>query len=98
RITVVGGGQMGRALVCGMLDNQVLPDANVTIVDHNAASRQWWQENRPNVLVSQNLASSVQAADLVILAVKPKVLGKVAKQSEHFWDGKLVVSIAAGVM
>ncbi|TWU23942.1 Pyrroline-5-carboxylate reductase [Novipirellula galeiformis] len=98
RITVIGGGQMGRALVGGMLDNKVVLDANVTIVDHNATSRQWWQENRPNVLISQDLESSVQGADLVVLAVKPKVLGNVAKQAEHFWDGKLVVSIAAGVM
>ncbi|MFG0262595.1 MAG: pyrroline-5-carboxylate reductase [Novipirellula sp. JB048] len=98
RITVIGGGQMGRALVCGMLDNQVVREAQVTIVDHNLASQRWWQENRPAVRRCEDLTAAVREADLVILAVKPTVLDKVAKQAEHFWDGKLVVSIAAGVM
>ncbi|EMI17485.1 pyrroline-5-carboxylate reductase, partial [Rhodopirellula maiorica SM1] len=82
RLAVVGGGQMGRALVCGMLDNQVIHDADVVIVDHNVASRQWWGENRPDVSVCPDLNEAVKDADTVLLAVKPKVIGKVAQQSE----------------
>mgnify|MGYP003632884061 CR=1 FL=1 len=98
RLAVVGGGQMGRALVCGMLDKQVIHDADVVIVDHNVASRQWWSENRPHIEVCPDLSEAVKDANTVMLAVKPKVIGKVAQQADRFWDGKLVISVAAGVM
>ncbi len=98
RLAVVGGGQMGRALVCGMLDNQVIHDSDVVIVDHNVGSRQWWNDNRPNVSVGDNLTAAVKQADAVMLAIKPKVIANVAQQSDVSWDGKLVISVAAGVM
>ncbi len=97
QIVVVGGGQMGRALVCGMLDRKVIEESQIQIVEPSEASQEWWGDNRPKVKLSNDLADSISNADTVVLAVKPTVMGQVAKQSRKFWNGKLVVSIAAGI-
>ncbi|TWU41051.1 pyrroline-5-carboxylate reductase [Novipirellula artificiosorum] len=97
RLVVVGGGQMGRALLCGMLDNGVIPESAAQVVEPSKTSRNWWQENRPKVHVTEDLKTAIPSADLVLLAVKPAMISKVAKQSPNAWDGKLVISIAAGI-
>ena len=97
RVTVVGGGQMGRALVGGMLASKVLSPENAQIVELSPESRAWWKENHPAVGMTDDLVSGVETADAVILAIKPNVLPEVADQSTDRWAGKLMISIAAGI-
>jgi pyrroline-5-carboxylate reductase len=97
QLTVVGGGQMGRALVGGMLSGGIIDQERIQIVDPDPASLEWWNQNHANVRVTADLAEGAKNADVVILAIKPNILPKVAQQSPSFWDGKLVVSIAAGI-
>ena len=96
-VTAIGGGQMGRALVGGMLASDVLPPKNAHIVEPSQESRAWWSEHYPEVTTGQDLADGVEKANVVILAVKPNIVSKVAQQHAGIWEGKLVVSIAAGV-
>lgn len=96
-MAVVGGGQMGRALVGGMLAGGVVDAASVHLVEPSAESQAWWRDQHPSVNVGDDLSSAVAAADLVLLAVKPNIVPAVANQTTGFYDGKLVISIAAGV-
>jgi pyrroline-5-carboxylate reductase len=96
KLAVVGGGQMGRALVGGMLASHVVAASDIGLVEPSEAGQKWWAENHPDIMITE-LAPAVAAADLVLLAVKPNVVPLVAKQEAGFWTGKLVVSIAAGV-
>lgn len=96
KLAVIGGGQMGRALVGGMLASDVIAAGQVRLVEPSEASQQWWTENLSGVVIT-DITQAVADADLVLLAVKPNVVAVVAKQSPGFWEGKLVVSIAAGV-
>ena len=61
---VVGGGQMGRALVGGMIASQVLQAPEICLVEPSATSRQWWLEAHPNV-ESVELAEAVGASQAV---------------------------------
>ena len=88
---------MGRALVGGIISAGVLDAKNITVIDPDTNSLTWWREHQAQVNVDSNLKSGTQDANLVILAVKPNVMPDVAKQDNGVWDGKLVVSIAAGV-
>ncbi|NNE00508.1 MAG: pyrroline-5-carboxylate reductase [Pirellulaceae bacterium] len=97
QLAVVGGGQMGRALVGGMLASNVLTPQNAHIVEPNGESQAWWKEHYPNVAIGDDLSAAVKKSDTVLFAVKPNVLPHVATQPTPFWSGKLVVSIAAGV-
>jgi len=95
-IAVIGGGQMGRALVGGMLTRDVVMPSDLRLVDPSEASRQWWAQNHADVVVTDS-ASAVGDASVVLVAVKPNVVAAVAKQSAKLWRGKLIISIAAGI-
>ncbi len=97
RLTVVGGGQMGRALVGGMLARGVLAAEQIHLIDPDAACQSWWAEHHAGVQLGEDLTHAVSNSEIVLLAVKPNRIPVVAKQRGRFWNGKLVISIAAGV-
>lgn len=87
---------MGRAIVGGMLATGVTTPQQLALVEPSEESRGWWKEHYPEVQIG-DLQASVSQSDVAMLAVKPNVIPKVAKQKGRFWNGKLVISIAAGV-
>ena len=97
RLAVIGGGQMGRALVSGILFRGLVEKDRLRVVEPNEDSRRWWSENLPHVPLSESLEEAVSASDAVLLAVKPGVVPQVLQGSSTIWRDKLVVSIAAGV-
>ncbi len=97
QLTVIGGGQMGRALVGGMLRGGLLDGKNVHVVEPSGDSRQWWNQHWPDVSTSENLLAAVKTASTVVLAVKPNVLPTIAVQPDGTWADKLIISIAAGI-
>lgn len=96
KLAVVGGGQMARAIVGGMLAAKVVSTDSLQIVEPSSESCRWWSQHHADVQVA-SLSDAVSSSDMVMLAVKPGVISSVAKQEAGFWDGKLVISIAAGV-
>lgn len=96
KLAVVGGGQMGRALVGGMLASSVVTPDQLSLVEPSETSQAWWVENQPGIEIT-DLASAVSASDAVLIAVKPNVIAEVAKQISGFSSGNLAISIAAGI-
>lgn len=96
-LALVGGGKMGRALVQGMLIAGTVEPDRVTVADRNEISRRWWQEHVPAVRTTADSQQAVEAAEIVILAVKPAGLGDVAASSRAAWPQRLTISVAAGV-
>ncbi len=97
KLAIVGGGQMARAIVGGMLAKGVLKTEQIHIVDPSAESQSWWKDNQPAAQVDNNFADAVAKADIVLLAVKPNIIPSVIDQPSDVWKSKLVVSIAAGI-
>ncbi len=108
-VIVVGGGQMGRALVGGMLASRFTTATSLVVVDPSEDSRAWWAENHPDVAAEADLPHGDLADSVVLLAVKPGVIAAVAAEigrrtaaptsaGETKSAGEnLIVSIAAGV-
>lgn len=96
KLAVIGGGQMGRALVGGIVASEVISASQVVLVDPDPASRQWWTDNHPLVSLAE-LAPAVEQCDAVLLAVKPNILLEVVADARSVWQEKLVISIAAGI-
>ena len=96
RVGVIGGGSMGGAIARGLVASDTLEGANVIVCDHGAAKLAALAEagvtTRPD-------ADALLAEDpsVVVLAVKPQVLGALLDEVSARLAGKLVVSIAAGV-
>jgi pyrroline-5-carboxylate reductase len=96
-ICFIGAGNMASSLIGGMIANQV-PALSITACDINEDQLNSLKE-RYGINVSTDNLSSVQAADVVILAVKPQVMSLVCEplailSSE---ESRLFISIAAGV-
>lgn len=95
RVAVIGGGQMGRALLGGMLASGCVKAENARVVDHNDDSRMWWQEHHRDVGLAMKIDEVLATTDVFILAIKPYAILKAA--SELAGHDRLVISVAAGI-
>lgn len=96
-IAFIGGGNMGRALIAGLLARGASP-ADLAVADSHEPTRTALQADF-GVRASADNAGVVAAADIVVLAVKPQGMGEVlAPLAAVFAQRRpLVISIAAGV-
>ena len=92
-ITFIGGGNMAQALIGGLLARG-LPTTRIMVSDPVEAIRQLLHEKEIQA-VDDNV-KAIKNADVVVLAVKPQVLGTVLKPLYGIFEGKLIVSIIAG--
>ena len=97
RLAVVGGGQMGRALVGGMIAQGAAEVGQIHVIDPDSECQTWWQQHHDGVQVGSELKAALRQADMVLLAVKPNIIEAVCKQVDCDYSGKLVISIAAGI-
>jgi pyrroline-5-carboxylate reductase len=97
RIAFVGGGNMARSLVGGLIEKGCKP-GRISVSEPNPEQRALMAKRMP-VRMSADGPSAVQDADLVVFAVKPQVMQAAARGvAAAVQAGKpLVVSIAAGV-
>ncbi len=96
RLTFIGGGNMGEAMVKGLLDQRLIEPAAITITDTNPERLRLLTE-RYGVRALGNNVEAVTEADVVVLAIKPQVLKKVAAElCGRIPKHALVLSIIAG--
>ena len=96
-IAFIGGGNMATSLVGGLIADGTDP-ASIHVADPSQERRDYLAE-RFGVAVSPDNAATAAAAQVLVLAVKPQVLGKVVRDlAPTLAQARpLVVSIAAGV-
>jgi pyrroline-5-carboxylate reductase len=96
RITFVGSGVMGEAILQGILDKGLVETGDVRASDISAERRSYIKD-RYGVDTGADNRSAVEKADLIVLAVKPVSLAEVMIQLKGcFEPGQLVLSIVAG--
>jgi pyrroline-5-carboxylate reductase len=96
-IGFIGGGNMARSLVGGLIADGVAPSA-FTVSEPDPARRAALAE-RYGVAVTADNCQAAAGAEVVVLAVKPQVLPGVAREIAAALADRhpLVVSIAAGI-
>ena len=94
-ISFIGGGNMARALVSGLLHSQH-PAERLCVADPHAEAREAFAAQ--GVCALSDNAQAVAQADVIVLAVKPQSLAAVAQAlAPSLRAEQLVISIAAGV-
>jgi pyrroline-5-carboxylate reductase len=96
RVGFVGGGNMGEALVRGLTKTGLVPGGHLLMADVRADRLEDLKRLYGIVVIPDNV-TLVRQADVVILAVKPQVLGAVLDEIAPASSGKLLISVAAGV-
>lgn len=99
RITVIGAGNMGGALIKGWAKavRNGRADLDITITAHTQQTLDKFNAEFPEVHTLLNNEEAVQDADIVVLAVKPWLIDDVLAEISDSIDGKTVVSVAAKV-
>ena len=92
-ICFIGGGNMAQALIGGLI-SRGLPSTRITVSDPVEQVRHLLAEK--DLVVTEDNASAIREADVVVLAVKPQVLANVLKPLNGLFDGKLIISIVVG--
>ena len=97
RIAVLGAGNMGRALVRGMLKAKWARPENVVATTRSAQSAADL-EKETGIRAHTDNKRAVAEADVLILGVKPQILPQLLDEiRSSVKPGQLVISIAAGV-
>jgi len=95
-ITFIGGGNMSEALISGLVKAGHNPSA-ITVTDTQQARLDTLADQFKVQIASDN-AEAIQDADIIVLAVKPQVIGLVLSQiGSNISHEATVVSIAAGI-
>ncbi|MDR0815284.1 MAG: pyrroline-5-carboxylate reductase [Bacteroidales bacterium] len=95
-ITIIGSGNIGSALVNGLLQTPSIRPADITLTDINVDALNAFAVK--GVTTTQNNAEAVRTADIVVLCVKPYLVKDVIAGFLPSLAAKtLLVSFAAGV-
>jgi pyrroline-5-carboxylate reductase len=95
RIAILGAGNLGVALMKGLIDGGARPE-NI-VVRNKRPERTKALMERYGVSTAASNAAAVHGADLVLLAVKPQILPRVLDEIRPAERSALYVSVAAGV-
>lgn len=97
-LAVLGTGNIGRALLGGLLRGGDIPAGQLRATRRNPLALDDLRSALPGVTVSTDNAEAVRGASVVVVSVKPQNAAELfAGVAEHIAPGTLVLSTLAGV-
>ena len=95
RVGIVGAGVMAEAMISGLLANRV--PATAMVASHPRRDRRDTLVGEHGIRAVARNADALEAADIVVLAVKPQMLARVMRELRgSLGEGQVVLSIVAG--
>jgi pyrroline-5-carboxylate reductase len=95
-IATVGSGVMAEAMIAGLLRGNLVGPGQV-VASHPRAERRADLADTHGIRVVASNIEAAEAADVIILAVKPQMLARVGREiGPHLRSGQLVLSVLAG--
>ena len=96
KIAFIGGGTMAEAMVRGLLEKHLVPPSHIAVTGPRRERRADLQKQYAVHTFASNL-DAARDAHVVVLSVKPQVLGNVMRELHgKLRDDQLVLSIVAG--
>jgi pyrroline-5-carboxylate reductase len=97
KIGFIGGGNMGEALISGLVQSKAAKPENIICSDIAEDLLEELEEKYKITTTTDNIEVA-QKSQIVVYATKPQILGAVLKETASALDtSKLIISIAAGV-
>jgi len=95
-IATVGSGVMAEAIIAGLLRGQLVKAGQI-VASHPRSDRREALVNSHGIRVVDSNAAAIEGADVVLLGIKPQMLGRVGREIRgRLQPGQLVISILAG--
>ena len=97
KIGFIGGGKMGEALINGILQAGLSPSDKIMVSDVDKKRLQIL-EKEAGIKTTQDNKKITSDSDIIILAVKPNMMGSVLDElNSEITSKHLIISIAAGI-
>lgn len=97
KFAFLGAGNIANAIICGLVTKKLLPADCIFVYD---LDKEKYKSNIIRQTVCcDNAEQAVDSADIVLFALKPSVIGSVAKElsSCKGFESKTYISVAAGI-
>jgi pyrroline-5-carboxylate reductase len=95
-LATVGSGVMAEAIIAGVLRGRLVEPSQI-VASHPRAERREQLAKTHGIRVAASNIEAIEGADIVILAIKPQMLGRVGQEiGPHLRPGQLVLSVLAG--
>lgn len=96
KIAVIGGGNLGGSIAHGLLKSRQYKPENITVTRRKIELLAELSKKGLNVHSDNELA--MKEADVIIIAVKPKVVDEILNSAKQFLTkDKIIISVATGV-
>ncbi|MDR0505226.1 MAG: pyrroline-5-carboxylate reductase [Dysgonamonadaceae bacterium] len=99
KISIIGGGNMGGAIACGLSQGSFFQADDITVIDINEAPLKNLQSFNPSIRTSLKSYESIAASDIILLAIKPWLIKDTLLNIKFLLDYNrhILVSVAAGI-
>jgi pyrroline-5-carboxylate reductase len=96
KISFIGGGTMGEALIKSIIAQSVASPKDITVSDVSQKRRDILKKSY-GVKTTDSNPEAIKGAEVIVLAIKPQDMSTVLKELGKLPSKQLVLSIAAGV-
>lgn len=98
QIAIIGAGNIGRALIGGLLKGQDIAPEHIRASRRNETALAELEEQFPGIKTTTDNQEAVRGATIVILAVKPQVvMGIISDIKRVVTENTLILSVLAGI-
>jgi pyrroline-5-carboxylate reductase len=97
-ITFIGAGAMAEAIISGLVAENIIEAKNIVVTNKSNEARLAYLSETYGITGTRSVQDAMTAADVVILAVKPKdILATMQSIQAYITTEMLLISVAAGV-
>lgn len=96
KIAIIGAGNMGGAIARGLAKGSLVKVEDITVSNPSQGKLEALKAEFPDMQVTADNGKAVAGADIVVLAVKPWIVGEVLHKLQ-LKETQMVISIAAGI-
>jgi pyrroline-5-carboxylate reductase len=95
-IATIGSGVMAESMIVGLLRGKIVEPSQI-VASHPRVERRMQLAGAHGIRTDESNVEAVRNADVVLLAIKPQMLGRVGREiGPHLSRGQLVLSVLAG--
>ena len=95
KFSFIGAGNMASAIINGICLKNLATPSDICVSDKNGTKLEDF--TKKGISVTESNEKCAAFGDVIIIAVKPNIVAKIAPEIKADAKGKLVISIAAGV-
>jgi len=94
KLAIIGLGNMGQAILSGILKHNIIKAENITAADKKFADPDFELEDQfSEITITADNQKAAQKADYIILAVKPQIIKFVLEDIKNDADSKIIIQL-----